>query len=97
MLPRCYTCHVPTSHPRHSITETPELADVLRPLRERLGDDMPTLAELLRRGAVAELRALDARERARGAALASFVDRLRAAPAPDLEEVEAIRRTARRP
>jgi hypothetical protein len=40
---------------------------------------------------------LDARERARGVALASFVDRLRAAPAPDLEEVEAIRRASRRP
>ena len=86
---------VPTSHPRHSITETPELADVLRPLRERLGDDMPTLAELVRRGALAELRTLDARERARGVALASFVDRLRAAPAPNLEEVEAIRRATR--
>lgn len=88
---------VPTSHPRHSITETPELADVLRPLRERLGDDMPTLAELVRRGALAELRALDARERARGAALTSFVDRLRAAPEADLDEVDAIRRAVREP
>ena len=88
---------MPTSHPRHSITETPELADVLRPLRERLGNEMPTLGELVRRGAVAELRALDARERARGAGLASFVDRLHAAPTPDLAEIDAIRHATRQP
>ena len=48
---RCHTEVVPTSHPRHAITETPALATVLEPLRARLGPDTPTLAELVRRGA----------------------------------------------
>ena len=87
---------MPTQHPRHSITETPELADVLRPLRERLGQQMPTLSELVRKGAQAELRALEARDRAQAVALSSFVARLQAAPSPDLEEIEEIRRTHRR-
>jgi len=88
---------VPTNHPRHSITETPQLADVLDPLRERLGDQMPPLGELVRRGALAELRSLEARDRAQQAGLASFVDRLKAASAPDLGEADAIRRAQRKP
>lgn len=88
---------MPTAHPRHSITETPALAAVLEQLRRRLGDRAPSLAELVRRGAESTLRELDARERARGRALASFVDRLCAGPEPDLDEVHTIRHTGRRP
>jgi len=88
---------MPTRHRRHSITETPELSSVLRPLREQLGDRMPTFSELVRSGALAELRALEARERVRDAGLSSFVDRLRMGSSPDLHEFDAIRRTARNP
>jgi hypothetical protein len=88
---------VPTSHPRHSITETPALAAVLGPLRARLGDDAPTLAELVRRGAEATLRELDARERARARGRETFIDRLRAAPPPDLDEARRIRHATRHP
>jgi hypothetical protein len=88
---------VPTSHPRHSITETPALAAVLDPLRERLGADAPTLAELVLRGAQATLRELEAQDRARAHARASFVDRLRTAPRPDFDEVDRIRHATRRP
>ncbi|MBA2348840.1 MAG: hypothetical protein H0V81_11150 [Solirubrobacterales bacterium] len=88
---------MPTSHPRHSITETPALAAALAPLRERLGDQTPSLAELVARGAEARLRELEAQDRARSQTLASFVDRLVAAPAPDLAEADRIRRAVRRP
>jgi hypothetical protein len=88
---------VPTSHPRHSITETPALAAVLEPLRTRLGADAPTLGELVRRGAEVTLRELDAQDRARAHARATFVDRLRAGSPPDLDEVHRIRHAVRRP
>ena len=88
---------MPTSHPRHSITETPALAAALEPLRARLGADAPTLAELVLRGAEAKLRELEAQDRARGHALETFVDRLGAGPEPDLEEIRRIRRASRHP
>ena len=82
---------MPTAHPRHSITETPALAAVLEPLRRRLGNDAPTLAELVARGAEVTLREVEARDRAQHRALATFVDRLAAGPSTDLEEADAIR------
>jgi hypothetical protein len=88
---------MPTSHPRHSITETPALAAVLQPLRERLGADAPSLAELVLRGARDTLRELEAQDRARVHARETFVERLRTAPPPDLDEVHRIRHAARQP
>jgi hypothetical protein len=88
---------VPTSHPRHSITETPALAAALEPLRTRLGADVPTLAELVMRGAEAKLRELEAQDRARGQALETFVERLCDGPRPDLDEVHGIRHASRHP
>lgn len=86
---------VPTSHPRHSITETPALAAALEPLRARLGANAPTLAELVLRGAEAKLRELEAQDRARAQALETFVDRLLEGPEPDLAEIHRIRRASR--
>jgi hypothetical protein len=88
---------MPTSHPRHSITETPALAAALEPLRARLGADAPTLAELVMRGAEAKLRELEAQDRLRGRALETFVDRLCDGPVPDLDEVHHVRHADRRP
>ena len=88
---------VPTSHPRHSITETPALAAALEPLRTRLGADAPTLAELVVRGAESKLRELKAQDRARAHALATFVDRLCDAPEPDLDETRRVRHASRHP
>jgi hypothetical protein len=62
--------------PPDSITETPALAAALEALRTRLGADAPTLAALVMRGAEAKLRELEAKDRARGQALETFVDRL---------------------
>lgn len=94
---RCYTHEVPTSHPRHSITETPALAAALDPLRERLGAEVPTLAELVLRGAEAKLRELEAQDRAQTQALATFVSRLCAGRQPDLDESRRIRHATRMP
>jgi hypothetical protein len=88
---------VPTSHPRHSITETPALAAALDPLRARLGAGAPTLSELVLRGAEATLRELEAQDRARGQARTTFVDRLRAAPPPELDEIHRVRHASRTP
>lgn len=88
---------MPTSHPRHSITETPTLAAALKPLRARLGADAPTLAELVVRGAEATLRELDAQDRARVHARETFVERLRAASPLDLDETHRIRHATRQP
>ncbi|MFT4034800.1 MAG: hypothetical protein QM679_04395 [Patulibacter sp.] len=88
---------MPTAHPRHSITETPELALLLDQLRARLGSAMPTMAELVRRGALGELREVEARERARQRDLETFLDRMVDGPAPDLAEADAIRRAQRTP
>ena len=88
---------VPTSYPRHSVTETPALAALLNPLRQRLGPKTPTLAELVARGAEATLREMQARDRAQEQSLQTFVDRLCDAPGPDLDEAEAIRHASRQP
>ncbi|MEA2494441.1 MAG: hypothetical protein QOJ29_2352 [Thermoleophilaceae bacterium] len=79
------------------ITETPELAEALRPLRSRLGSDAPTLSELVMRGARAHLAEIEARERADTNSLATFVDRMRSAADPDLDEAHRIRHASRQP
>jgi len=43
------------------------------------------------------LRELEARDRSRAAALATFVDRLAGSPEPDLAEVRLIRHATRLP
>ena len=93
----CYTFHMPTSHPRHSITETPALAAVLKPLRERMGEGTPSLSELVRKGAESTLLEIEAKDRANAIALETFVDRMREAPQPDLDEVHRIRHASRQP
>ncbi|MGH2836664.1 MAG: hypothetical protein ACRDKD_10650, partial [Solirubrobacteraceae bacterium] len=72
-------------------------AAALEPLRTRLGERAPTLSELVMRGAEAKLRELEAQDRARARALQTFVDRLCAAPEPDLEEIGRIRQASRHP
>lgn len=88
---------MPTSYPRHSITETPALAAALEPLRARLGDDAPTLGQLVVRGATSMLREIEARDRAGAHLLETFVDRLVAGPQPDLDEKDHIRHDDRHP
>lgn len=86
---------MPTSHPRHSVTETPALAAALEPLRARLGARAPTLAELVLRGAEVTLREIEAQDRARARARETFIDRLQAGPPIDLDETQRIRHAKR--
>jgi hypothetical protein len=69
----------------------------MAPLRARLGPDTPSLGELALRGAQATLRELEAQDRARSRARSTFVDRLRAAPSPDFDEILRIRHAGRTP
>lgn len=57
VLHQCYTPSMPTRHKRHSVTETPEVARALAPLRERLGEIR--LGELVVLGAQEKLRQLE--------------------------------------
>ncbi|MEJ7893571.1 MAG: hypothetical protein WKF94_13140 [Solirubrobacteraceae bacterium] len=86
---------MPTSHPRHSITETPALAAALEPLRQRLGEEAPSLSDLVLRGAAATLRELEAQDRAATQMRSTFVERLRQAPPPDYDEIGRIRQQTR--
>jgi len=49
---------VPTSHPRHTITETPALREALDELRSALGRERIDFGELVGLGAREKLRAL---------------------------------------
>lgn len=55
---RCYTCSVPTSHPRHTITETPPVREALDDLRARLAGRRIDFAELVVLGAGVKVRQL---------------------------------------
>jgi hypothetical protein len=55
---RCYTWAVPTSHPRHTITETPPVREALDGLRARMADQRIDFAELVVLGAGVKVRQL---------------------------------------
>lgn len=55
--------HVPTSRPRHTITETPPVQEALDELRHELGEDRVELPELVIRGAREKARELRGRSR----------------------------------
>jgi hypothetical protein len=53
----CYTRHVPTTRPRHTITETPPVQAALDELRAKLGEDERIdFAELVALGAEVKAR-----------------------------------------
>jgi hypothetical protein len=60
-----------------------------------MGEAAPSLSELVRKGAQSTLLELEAKDRANVVALETFVDRMREAPRPDLEEVHRIRHASR--
>jgi phosphate uptake regulator len=62
-----------------------------------MGDDAPTLSDLVKRGAEATLAEIEARDRAHEQALRTFVDRMMEGPEPDLDEVWRIRHATREP
>jgi hypothetical protein len=62
-----------------------------------MGEDTPSLSELVRKGAQSTLLEIEAKDRANAVALETFVDRMRGAPQPDLDEVHGIRHASRQP
>jgi hypothetical protein len=55
---RCYTWMVPTTRPRHTITETPPVQEALDELRTKLNGQRIDFAELVILGARAKARRL---------------------------------------
>lgn len=90
---RCYTGAVPTSRPRHMITETEPVKAALDELRELQGGEKVEFADLVIRGAEDKARELRAEgEPARRARrdVAAWI-RAGSGPAADLEAAEEVK------
>jgi hypothetical protein len=74
---RCYTHLVPTTRPRHTITETPPVQEALDELRAKLGEgeriDFNELVELGARAKARRMRTEDAETKAALKRLAEMV------------------------
>lgn len=68
---------MPTKHPRHAITETPKLKEILDQLRDETGSVRLDWAELVALGAKEKLRELGKREAARDAILREWSEKIR--------------------
>ena len=86
---------MPTSRPRHAITETPPVQAALDELRQELGTERIQLGELVVLGANAKLAELRAERDDRVARRRRLADRIRSRqlPAVDREAAEEVRRT----
>ena len=92
---RCYTCRVPTKHPRHAITETGEVAEALAALRAAVGPKGFTLAELVVLGAQRRLFEVELDRRRRQRVLDELAERIeQGVPLEiDIDAVDEVRRT----
>jgi hypothetical protein len=86
---------MPTSRPRHAITETPPVQAALDELRQELGTERIQLGELVVLGANAKLAELRAERDDRVARRRRLADRIRSRqlPAVDRDAAEEVRRT----
>jgi hypothetical protein len=85
---------VPTTRPRHTITETPPVQEALDRLRARMGTERVDFAELVMLGACEKERRLErdsetARE-VRERLAAKILDRT--LPEPDIAAADAVKR-----
>jgi hypothetical protein len=78
---------VPTSRPRHTITETPPVQEALDELRRELSEDRLELPELLIRGAREKTRELRDRSRSAQNARIRLARSIREGTGVDLDEV----------
>lgn len=69
---------MPTTRPRHTITETPPVQEALDELRRELGEDRVELPDLVIRGARERVRELRIRRSADGRRLSSLIDAIEA-------------------
>lgn len=75
---RCYTRDVPTTRPRHTITETPPVQEALDELRSKLGaGERIDFAELVELGARVKARRLRSEDAAATAARKRLADMIR--------------------
>jgi hypothetical protein len=83
---RCYTWAVPTTRPRHTITETPPVQEALDELRSELRDGKRIdFAELLALGARAKARALRADDSASQKAADRLAEMIRNGSGPRVD------------
>lgn len=78
---------MPTSRPRHTITETPPVQEALDELRRELGEDRVALPELVIRGAREKMRELRGRSQSVQDARIRLARSIREGIGVDLEEV----------
>jgi hypothetical protein len=78
---------MPTSRPRHTITETPPVQKALDELRRELGEDRLELPELVIRGAREKMRELRGRSQSVQDARARLARSIREGAGVDLDEV----------
>lgn len=69
---------MPTTRPRHTITETPPVQEALDELRRELGEDRVELPDLVIRGAREKAREVRAQRSSDERKLASLVDAIEA-------------------
>lgn len=85
---------VPTKHPRHAVTETPEVKAVLDELRTELGDHRLAFGELVVLGAQEKLARLRSETETRVAARRRLTRRIAGGNLGiDREAAESVRRT----
>ncbi len=76
---------MPTTHPRHTITETPSVREALDELRARLGGERIDFAELVTLGARAKARRLPDQTREAREARRQLAEWIRAGSGPEIE------------
>ncbi len=86
---------MPTTRPRHTITETPEVKEALDRVREKLPKgEKVDYAKLLVVGAEVTARRLDARRKADDAPLERLIEMIRTRSLPiDIEAAEEVHRS----
>ncbi|MDX6588768.1 MAG: hypothetical protein QOI84_42 [Solirubrobacterales bacterium] len=85
---------MPTSRPRHAITETPPVQAALDELRRELGGGRVPLGELVILGANAKVAELRAERDDKATRRRRIAERIRSGESPvDLEAAEEVRRT----
>lgn len=85
---------MPTTRPRHTITETPPVQEALDELRSKLGKgEKIDFAELVRLGAQVKARRLSAEEAETSAALKRLAEMVRTRSIPvDVQAADEVKR-----
>jgi hypothetical protein len=85
---------VPTTRPRHTITETPPVREALDELRSKLGEgERIDFAELVTLGAEVKARRIGIQDKADRAALDRLIDMVRTRSIPiDMDAAEEVHR-----